>query len=328
MNILAQSQLSERIATYKKIALVFFTLMLCSNSFAAFNDIGVGARPLGLGGAFVALADDSNAANYNAAGLGYIDAIHVGVTREQRFNGLITYNAFSGVIPIGMLGSIGANIGILAEDSEIYREQTLLFSYGKAFLKQFSIGVNLKRFSTTFDETNEFVAGNAYFTQTSASAISVDVGIITKPVTGLSIGVAAENLVPADMSISEAFTDSVPRNIRAGAAYRLESIAAMSAQGATVSNILKSSLATFEIALRDGETQVRVGAEVWLGKNVAARGGYGVKTGVDSASTVSLGTSVKIPISATHLQLDYGFQLLTGVFRDNTTQRFSVNLRF
>ena len=35
---------------------------------AAFNDIGVGARPLGMGGAFVALADDGNAANYNVAG--------------------------------------------------------------------------------------------------------------------------------------------------------------------------------------------------------------------------------------------------------------------
>ena len=306
------------------IALILFTIP----TFAAFNDIGVGARPLGLGGAFVALADDSNAANYNAAGLGYIDAIHAGVTREQRFNGLITYNALSSIVPVGILGSIGAHIGILAEDSDIYQEQTLVFSYGKAFLKQFAIGVNLKRFSTAFDETNEFVAGNDYFTQTSASAISVDVGIIAKPVAGLSIGVAAENLAPADMSISDAFTDSVPRNIRAGVAYRLASIAEMSAQGATVSNILKFSLATLEVALREGETHVRAGAEVWFNKHIAARGGYGIKSGVDSASTIALGASLKIPVSATDLQLDYGFQLLTGVFRDNTTQRVSVNWVF
>ena len=311
------------------ILVLFIAFTFSANTtFAAFNDIGVGARPLGLGGAFVALADDSNAAHYNAAGLGYIDAIHVGATREQRFNGLVTYNAFGGVVPMGMLGSIGAHIGILTEDSEIYQEQTLLLSYGKAFLKQFSIGANLKRFGTSFDETNEFVAGNDYFTQTSASAVSVDVGVIVKPVTGLSIGVAAENLVPADMSVSEAFTDAVPRNIRAGMAYRLESIAAMSAQGATVSNILKSGLATLEVAMRDGDTHVRVGAEFWLSQNIAARGGYGVKSGVDSASTIALGTSLKIPISATDLQLDYGFQLLTGTFQDNTTQRFSVNLRF
>ena len=310
------------------LVLISTLILFASPAFAAFNDIGVGARPLGLGGAFVALADDSNAANYNAAGLGYIDAIHVGVTREQRFNGLITYTALSGVAPVGMLGSIGAHIGILAEDSEIYQEQTLVFSYSKAFLKQFSIGVNLKRFSTAFDETNEFVAGNDYFTQISADAISVDMGIIAKPVAGLSLGVAAENLVPADMSISDAFTDSVPRNIRAGVAYRLASIAEMSAQGATVSNILKSSLATLEVALRNGETHVRIGTEVWFSKNIAARAGYGVKNGVDSAATIALGASLKIPMSATHLQLDYGFQLLTGVFRDNTTQRLSVNLVF
>ena len=318
----------SNVAKIGMFVLVFALILFASSTFAAFNDIGIGARPLGLGGAFVALADDSNAANYNAAGLGYLDAIHVGVTREQRFNGLITYNALSGVVPVGILGSIGAHIGILAEDSEIYQEQTLVFSYSKAFLKQFSIGANLKRFSTAFDETNEFVTGNDYFTQTSASAISMDIGIIAKPVAGLSIGVAAENLVPADMSISNAFTDSVPRNIRAGVAYRLASIAEMSAQGATVSNILKSSLATLEVALRDGETHVRAGAEVWFSNNIAARGGYGVKNGVDSATTIALGASLKIPMSATHLQLDYGFQLLTGVFRDNTTQRLSVNLVF
>ena len=65
--------------------ILFIVMLFPVATYAAFNDIGVGARPLGLGGAFVALADDSNAANYNAAGLGYIDAIHLGGTHAQRF---------------------------------------------------------------------------------------------------------------------------------------------------------------------------------------------------------------------------------------------------
>ncbi len=302
------------------------------STFAAFNAIGIGARPLGLGGAFVALADDSNAASYNPAGLGYIDTIHIGATHAQRFNGLITYNTVAGIMPLGRLGSIGASLGILGEDSEIYQEQTLRFSYGKAFLKQFSIGANLVRLATSFDETNEFVSENHYFSQTATSAFSTDVGIIAKPFIGLSIGVSVENLLPANLNISELDTDSVPRNIRAGVAYRLESIAAMSTQGEAVSNLLKSSLGILEFGFRNGETQIRTGAEVWVNKAIAIRGGYGVASNSEgsreSASTLALGGSAKIPIGGNTLQIDYGFQLLTGTFQDNTTQRFSINLLF
>ena len=306
--------------------ILLIALLFPAVAAATFNNIGVGARPLGLGGAFVALADDSNAADYNAAGLGYIDGIHLGATHAQRFNGLITYNALSSVIPLGRIGAIGAGFGGLAEDSEIYSEQTLRFSYGSALFKQFAIGANLKLFRAAFDEANEFVVENPYFVNTSSSAVSFDLGVIAKPFQSLSLGASVENLLPADMSISDTQTDSVPLNIRAGLAYRLASMAEMSAQGAAVSNLLRGSLGSFEVASRNGEIYIRTGIEVWLNKSIAVRGGYGVKNGGGSATTLSFGGSAKLPISATALQLDYGFQLLSGNLQDNITQRFSLNL--
>ena len=301
-------------------------LLLPAGAAATFNNIGVGARPLGLGGAFVALADDSNAADYNAAGLGYMDGIHLSATHAQRFRGLITYNALSGVIPLGRMGAIGAGVGDLAEDSEVYHEQTVRLSYGNTLFKQFAIGTNLKLFRTSFDAANEFVAENPYFVKTSSSAVSFDLGVIAKPVQSLSLGASVENLLPANMSISDTQTDPVPLNIRAGLAYRLASIAEISAQGAAVSNLLRGSLGSFEVASRNGEIYIRTGMEVWLNKSIAVRGGYGVKSGGSSATTLSFGGSAKLPISGTALQIDYGFQLLSGDFRDNTTQRFSLNL--
>ena len=308
--------------------ILFISLLFTPSVYAAFDDIGVGARPLGFGGAFVALADDSNAANYNAGGLVYIEEIQIGATHAQRFSGLITYNIISGILPLGRVGTFGANIGILAEDSEIYQEQTLRFSYGNTIIKQLGIGVNLKLFGTTFDETNEFVAENPYFTQTSSSALSFDLGFLAKPINSLSIGISVENILPADISISENQTDSVPQNIRAGLAYNLASIAEMSAQGDAISNLLKGTLATIEVTARNGEISTRAGVEIWLNKAIGIRGGYGMNSGGNSATTINLGGSAKIPISSTALQLDYGFQLLTGDLQDNTTQRFSVNLLF
>ena len=309
--------------------LIFLIVMLFPvTTYAAFNDIGVGARPLGLGGAFVALADDSNAANYNAAGLAYIDKIQVGATTAQRFNGLITYNSINTVIPFGKIGSIGASFGVLTEDTETYQEQTIRVSYGNTLFKQLAVGANLKVFGISFDAANEFVAENPYFEQTSSSAVSLDFGVIAKPLQSLNIGVSVENSLPANTGISDVDTSTVPLNIRAGLAYRLESIAEMSAQGAIVSNLLKGSLGTFEIANRNSEIYIRTGVEVWLNKSIAVRGGYGLKNGSDSATTLNFGGSAKIPISSTAIQLDYGFQLLSGDFQNNTTQRFSINLIF
>ncbi len=301
-------------------------LLLPAGAGATFNDIGVGARPLGLGGAFVALADDGNAANYNAAGLAFIPENRLSATYAQRFNGLITYNAVSGVIPFGRIGAIGVSFGDLAEDSDIYHEQTFRLSYANALSKRVAIGANLKYFRTAFDAANEFVADNPYFDRTTTGAPSADLGIIVKPFQSLNIGASVENLLPADMSVSEAQTDSVPLNIRAGFAYKLDSIAEMSAQGAAVSDVLSRSLVTLEVATRNGDTTIRTGAEIWVNTAIAIRGGGGIKSGGSTATTLTLGGSAKLPLGQTTLQLDYGVQLLSGDFDDNITQRFSLNL--
>ncbi len=305
-------------------------ILLCfgASADAAFNDIGVGARPLGLGGAFVALADDSNAAHYNAAGLAYIDQIHIGATYAQRFNGLVNYSTINGIIPIGSIGSLGTNIGILSENSDIYQEQSIRFTYARTLFQQLGLGINIKYFSTNYDSENEFVVSNPYFTEMSSSAVSLDIGLLTKPVESLNLGLSLENVMPADVSISDEHTETVPINIRAGIAYKLESIAEMSAQGAVITNILRETVATVDILARNGELYTRIGVEVWINPAIGVRGGYGTVIGGNQANTINLGGSAKIPIGGTALQLDYGFQILTGNLRDNTTQRFSVNLLF
>ena len=308
-------------------------LILCTGgAVAAFNDIGVGARPLGMGGAFVALADDGNAANYNAAGLGYINAAHLSMTTAQRLKGLINYNHIGGVLPLGSVGSFGASIGILSEDSEVYKEQIITVSYGRTFLHRFAFGLNLKSLSTRFDENNESVSAHLksnsqFFAHTSATDFSLDLGMMANPVDDLTLGFSAENLFPANISISEVGEDIVPRNIRVGLAYRLATIAATTKQEA-LREVLKSGLGLFEIVFRDGDRQIHAGAELWLNKMIGVRAGYSLKSGVNHATGIALGGSVKLPVAALRLQLDYAFQIVTGVLADNTTQRFSLNLMF
>ena len=311
-----------------KVAACLIGIISCtyaSTAHGAFRDIGVGARPLGMGGAFVALADDGSAANYNAAGLGFIDKAYLSATLDQRFKGLINYQYLGSVLPLGSAGTLGASIGILSEDSEIYTERTLQFSYGKAFNDKFSFGINLKSLGINFDEFEGYVRQLSAGGATSASAFSADMGVLVKFSAGLNVGLSAENLVPADVSVFDSTNaDTVPVSFRAGLAYNLAGIADNTQQEA-LREILKSGLGLVEVEIRNGENHVRAGAEVWLNKTVAVRAGYGIKNAINSATTLALGGSVKI---ATFVQLDYAFQVLTGHLDDNTTQRVSFNLIF
>ena len=51
---------------------------------AAFADIGYGARPMGMGGAFLAIADDANAVMWNPAGLVRLPSSQLTGARRSR----------------------------------------------------------------------------------------------------------------------------------------------------------------------------------------------------------------------------------------------------
>ena len=57
---------------------------------AHFLRLGLGARARGMGGAFVAVADDATACYWNPAGLSLISGFRLGGAYENRFGGLVT----------------------------------------------------------------------------------------------------------------------------------------------------------------------------------------------------------------------------------------------
>ena len=128
---------------------LILTFLCVGTTFAAFDDIGTGARPLGMGGAFVAVSDDANAATHNPAGLGFIATPGAGFTHARMFSGVVNYNYAGIVVPLGVAGSFGANWGRLSEESGVYAENTVVFSYSKAVIETLSLGANLKMLNTS-----------------------------------------------------------------------------------------------------------------------------------------------------------------------------------
>ena len=55
------------------LLLSFIAVLLMPRVWADFNDIGLGARPIGMSNAFTAVADDVYAIYYNPAGLAFLN---------------------------------------------------------------------------------------------------------------------------------------------------------------------------------------------------------------------------------------------------------------
>jgi len=139
-----------------------------------FMAIGVGGRPLAMGGAYVALANDVLSGYYNPAGLSRLDYPQGALMHDERFAGLVNYNYVSVAIPYKTDMSFGVSLIRLGVDgipdtrnalidlngnlnfdpdekldySKItefnYADWAFYFSFAKKWRENFSYGANLK----------------------------------------------------------------------------------------------------------------------------------------------------------------------------------------
>jgi hypothetical protein len=93
----------------RSAALLIMTTVLCVSFFSTaeatklageFLATGFGARALGMGGAFVSIADDASAVYWNPAGLVQIEQSQILLMHSERFGNLVDYNCFSMARPL------------------------------------------------------------------------------------------------------------------------------------------------------------------------------------------------------------------------------------
>lgn len=66
-----------------------------------FISIGVGGKPMGMGGAYTAIANDVGSAYYNPAGLANLDYPQISLMHDERYGDLVNYNYAALAIPYG-----------------------------------------------------------------------------------------------------------------------------------------------------------------------------------------------------------------------------------
>ncbi|MBI5625431.1 MAG: PorV/PorQ family protein [Elusimicrobia bacterium] len=174
-----------------------------------------GARPAGLGGAYTALAFDSNALFYNPAGLGlarryevtvmhdeFITNSHqdqVGIATKQGFGLAGNYRAFTRIPKTTVDNPWGQGLGHYGISS-----LAVGMGYGKAVLPNLSLGVGYKYIHEQVDD----IAANSH---------AVDVGVLLLPRPRMALGFAVQNLGPPLRF--HATTENLPLNFRWGGSY-------------------------------------------------------------------------------------------------------------
>ena len=201
-------------------AVLLILSLFVTNSYAAFDKggiSGIGARPLGMGGAFATVADSGDAIFYNPAGLVQVLRPEVSGMGAVLLNGKEDLFDLAYVQPFGdqMAWAIATQQLFFTDGSENERVYYGTFAAPLAIDKSISFGLNIKMF--TVDSATQ--PGQ------QASGIGLDMGFIyhlpiLNPRYGkqLNLGLSAQDL-DTKIRYQAGNEDQIPLDVRGGFSY-------------------------------------------------------------------------------------------------------------
>lgn len=310
--------------TLLKILLILMTF--CPTAFAETGDggyagpflqLGFGARALGMGGAFVAVADDATGGFFNPAGLVQITkrtfgAFYRKMTLDRRLS-YVVYNQpvrDEATIALAWINAGVANVmgrdGDGNPTGEISNYQNAVqMLFGRKIIEQFSVGLTI-----------EYIQFN--LANISAYGVGFGVSAMGRPTPELRLGLAVENLgMKYSWTSGDYWTrhdpnllgtsveEDFPFNVRMGASYLLWE-----------DKILFSS----EIEKNEKQKEkIHLGVEAWALENVAGRMGY-------DRGSFTFGLGLRQDIQSATLGFDYAF--VTSLADDSADHLISLQFEF
>lgn len=291
-----------------------------ADKFAAeFLKVGVGARALGMGGAFTALADDASAIYWNPAGPALLVEPDLQLTHAEMFGGIVTHDVLSGVLPIGRDGgrsSVGLTVirlgvddikvtsdalsqeagGQIVVDPDLVRIESaydlgVFFNYARGLGDNWSVGGNLKM-------VRQSLVGDG-----SSFGIGADLGLLWLPSTSTTFGLRLADITTTQIKWDTGRQETVAPTVTIGG------------QGTRDVGFLKGTVtgaADIQLAFEDlGDADqfssgsisgnLHAGLEYWYNSVVAVRAG-------SDAGRFAAGAGVRFRLGPmTRFGVDYAF---------------------
>ncbi len=264
---------------------------------ASFLDIGYGARPMGMGRAYTALANDAYALNWNPAGLMRGSTPRLSFFHTRQFN-LIPYSMAVYAHPSGDRSWTHGE-GIIVSGDDALRETTLLFGFAydmQEYVSNLTVGSTVSYHVASFGNNSDGRVGQI---TGSAVGLSVDIGLLYSVSEWISAGVVLGNVIDF-MSWNTTglgtYVQGNPMTLRVGFALQ-----------PNPKTVLGLDL---EKALHpDTRNHLHVGVERTIHQHVDVRGG--VFQGLDTLSGLnySIGFGVHYPNSFADSRIDMAYVL-------------------
>ncbi len=181
----------------KKILIsVLFIIILTASLGFSYDNLGTSAKAVGMGNAFVAIADDPSGVFYNPAGLARLKGVQFSVMydRASLYGYTLDEKPYVGfgslVYPLssnkGVLAFSGSRKASWTSQSQIVGHNILSVSYARSLGLASSFGLNAKVLSNSNVDKK--------------SGFEVDLGFLFPISDGFSFGIAGENLLGTDMT--------------------------------------------------------------------------------------------------------------------------------
>lgn len=210
----------RKIITIFLIVLGIITFEARGDVPAAFADIGYGARPMGMGGAYVALASDAYAVLWNPAGLPFVRGWQVSTMYTKQY-GIVPYTLATGAKGLG--GDQGMGIAVLSSGDAVWRETTALIAYGielSVLGPNLALGLSIKLRTVSFGNNSD---GGEDQIRGSATGYGLDLGLRWKFAPKWTLGVlfrdALNQVTYNNETREEKYGEAVPAGLIMGTAF-------------------------------------------------------------------------------------------------------------
>lgn len=308
---------------------------------ASFLEIGVGARAMGMGGTYAAIANDPTALYYNPAGIAWINGPQMEIMHNEWLVGT-KHDFFGAVLPLRLFNSaLGLSVNTLGYGDQPVRtvrrpegtgenynarDVAVAISYAMALTDRFSFGLSTKWI-------------NQRIWHESGNAAALDIGIFYETVLrGLRLGFCMTNFgtnlrltgrdmdstVDPDKKNSDIDrvpvrykTDSypLPMTFRAGISYEKD-------LGMLGSLLISADL----LHPTDNQESINLGAEYGFAGMFYVRGGYENLFEENSINGLTLGCGIDYyHLGRMGFHIDYAYS--NWSILDNS-QRFSMGISF
>lgn len=283
-----------------------------------FMAIGVGARPLGMGGAFVAVVNDISSAYYNPAGLINLNYPQIALMHAEHFGDLVNYDYGAAAIPYGSdmtfaisiirLGIDGIpdtrealvnrSTGIVIYDindpsaqidpSRVkqFNDQDWAFylTFAKKHSENFFYGVNVKIIRRDIAEFG-------------ATGIGFDIGALYYPFENFALGANIQDVTTTLVAWNTGRNELVSPTLKIGSAYKVEALGGyiMPAVDFDVRFENRKFASNFNVG--PVSFDMHAGFEYKYKDLFAVRGGY------NDVKQFTVGAGIRLP----KLNIDYSF---------------------